>query len=215
MKTFIDHNLTPLKRILHNNKRLYLIENQKYPSVTTITSLLSAESIKKWRESVGEEEANRISKKASKRGTSIHSLCEAYLKGDDYNTPLCDVDMFHSLKPHLEHIDNIHCLESPLYSNSLKIAGTVDCIAEYCNELSVIDFKTSTKPKKKEWIEGYFMQAAAYSYMFYERTRIAVPNIKIIIGVDDEEPQIFSERATPWLKKFIELRKDYERKYGI
>ena len=216
MKTFIKHELPSLLQINEGGKRTYQTpDGANYPSVTTVTSWYSAPSIQEWRKKVGPKEANRICKKASTRGTAIHELCENYLKHGSAEAHIADVEVFTSLKPHLDLIDNIHCLENRLFSHKLKVAGTVDCIAEYDGQLSIIDFKTSAKPKKIEWIDNYFMQTAAYSYMFWEMTGILVDNCKVIIGVDDHDPQVFDQPVNQWLKKFIQVRQDYKVYCGI
>ena len=147
--------------------RLYEVGDGKwYPSVTTVTSHRKKDSIIKWRKRVGEAEANKISGRASARGNKFHSMVESYLKNEtvsfDDKSPLASF-LFKTAKETLHRIDNIHLLESPLYSDSLRIAGRVDCIAEYDGELAVIDFKTSTKEKKESWIENYFVQETAYA----------------------------------------------------
>lgn len=216
MKTFIQHDLPSLKRIDGDGSRTYLTPSgAKYPSVTSVTGLYSAAGIQKWRNRVGIQEANKITKRASNRGTAIHSLCENYLKIGEVQPELPDQEMFKSLQPYLDKIDNIHCLETQLYSHHLEVAGTVDCIAEYDGKLCVIDFKTSSKPKKREWIDGYFMQTSAYSFMFWELTNIPVGKVLILVGVDDHEPQVFVEHVSSWLDQFRDLRKEYRSVKGI
>jgi len=212
MKTFIDHGFKKLKRIDSPTGRLYETPSgESYPSVTTITGLHSKQSIIEWRKRVGEEEANKISARASGRGTRIHNLCEKYLLGTPEEPSMFDKAVFNSLIPHLDYIDNIHALESPLYSHHLKVAGTVDCVAEYKGKLSVIDFKTSAKLKNRDWIHSYFMQTSAYAVMFEERTGIPIGKMIILVGIDDEDPQIFNERRDDWIGEFQQLRSDYRK----
>lgn len=135
--------------------RTYSVEGMNYPSVTTVIGHSKKKSIMEWRRRVGEEEANKISKRASTRGNKTHKLAELYLSNQDiskYKDDPMSMGLFYLIKPHLDSINNIHALEAPLYSRMLKIAGRVDCIAEYKGELAIIDFKTSTKLKKEEWI---------------------------------------------------------------
>lgn len=214
MKTFIQHDIPSLVQINSDGGRVYQTPTgDKYPSVTTIMSFLSAKDIQAWRKRVGTEEANKVSARASRRGSSIHSLCENYLKEEKIDVDIFDQDVFNTLIPHLDLIDNIHCLETKLFSNILKVAGTVDCVAEYNGKLSIIDFKTSKKAKKKEWISNYFMQTAAYGMMFWELTGIAIDNVCIIMGVDDQEALIFQEPLRPWLQQFrVARRQFYEAK---
>jgi|TARA_B100002019_G_scaffold84665_1_gene73161 genome maintenance exonuclease 1 len=177
--------------------RLYEVGDGKwYPSVTTVTSHRKKDSIIKWRKRVGEAEANKISGRASARGNKFHSMVESYLKNEtvsfDDKSPLASF-LFKTAKETLHRIDNIHLLESPLYSDSLRIAGRVDCIAEYDGELAVIDFKTSTKEKKESWIENYFVQETAYAAMYYERSGVKVDKIVTLIATEEGGMQIFEK----------------------
>jgi genome maintenance exonuclease 1 len=146
------------------------------------------EAILEWRKRVGEEKANEVSRKATTRGTGVHKALETYLNNEDtseLNMMPNVKSLFVRMKQELdEKVNNIHCLEDKLYSHNLKLAGTVDCIAEYKGVLSVIDFKTSVRLKKKENIGGYFMQGAAYATMFNEMTNLNIEQVVILIGVD-------------------------------
>ena len=183
---FVDVELEPLEvePVNKDGVRFYKLPktDKYYPSVTSITSFKNAKFFKEWRTKIGEDEANRITARATQRGTAFHSIAEDYINGeldlDKYldNNPL-SVRMFQSAKDTLNRINNIHCLESFLYSHYLGLAGRVDCIAEFDGELAVIDFKTSTKEKKEEHIENYFVQETAYAAMFLERTGIEVKKI--------------------------------------
>ena len=211
MKTFIDHGFKKLKRVEIDGTRFYETESGNYPSVTTITGQLGKEAIMAWRKRVGDEEANRVSSRASGRGTRIHQLCEDYITQGKAEPSMFDAEMFNSIKHLLDDIDNIHALESPLYSHHLKVAGTVDCIGEYKGKLSVIDFKTSSRAKLKEDISGYFMQVSAYAVAFEELTGIPVNRLVIIMAVDNDEPIVFEEKRDNWIKGFIQLREDYRK----
>ena len=205
-----------------NGKRFYKTpEGLLYPSVTTITGQHGKDKIIEWRRRVGEEEANRISTKASNRGTKVHKICENYLNNEEdyartnpahiHKTMPDTIAMFKSLQPLLdEHVNNIHALEIPLYSHHLKVAGRVDCIAEYDGKLSIIDFKTSGKLKEESWIKGYFMQCSAYAVMYEERTGIPVSQIVIMIAVDSEYPQVFIKKRNDYIKDFISYREAYD-----
>lgn len=198
-----------------DGKRFYKTpEGLLYPSVTTITSQHGKDKILEWRKRVGEQEANRISTKASGRGTRVHKICENYLNNEDDFARKQMPDslvMFKSIQPLLdEHVNNIHALEVPLYSHHLRVAGRVDCIAEYDGKLSVIDFKTASKPKEEKWILNYFMQCSAYAVMYEERTKIPVPQIVIMIAVESEEPQVFIKKRNDYIKDFITYRNLYD-----
>lgn len=190
-----------------------------YPSVTTVTGLFGAKAIQQWRARVGDEEANRISSQASTRGTRIHQLCEDYLNNDDIDPSkytLYDAENFKALKPELDaNIDNIHLQEVRLYSDYLKMAGTVDCVAEWKGKLAIIDFKTAKKAKNREYILNYFCQASAYAIMYEERYNIPVSRIVILISVDGEPPQVFEDYRNNYVKPLIEVREQYRQQYGV
>lgn len=193
-------------------------DGKRYPSVTTLMAYKSRESIAAWREKVGEEEANKISNQSATRGTKIHDLAEKYLLNEDLNTDnlsLLDMQMWKNLKTEINDIDNIHAIEDPLFSNYLRLAGRVDCIAEYKGVLSVIDFKTSRKPKRKEWIDGYFMQCSAYAIMFEEMTKIPVPQTVVMMTVEGDDPQVFIEKRDNYADQLLDLRLEYERHYRL
>ena len=189
MYNHIRHDFPQLLQENTDGKRLYVAPNgERYPSVTTVIADHGKEAILEWRKRVGDEKANEISRKATTRGTSVHKVLEAYLNNEDTSgfEMMPNVkSLFVRMKQELESkVNNIHCLESRLFSHELKLAGTVDCIAEYKGVLSVIDFKTSIRLKKKENIGGYFMQGAAYATMFNEMTNLNIEQIVILIGVD-------------------------------
>ena len=188
--------------------RLYEVsEGRWYPSITTITSHKKKDSILKWRKRVGEATANKISSQASNRGNKFHGMVECYLKNEglpkDETHPLASY-LFRSAIETLDRINNIHLLEAPLYSDHLRIAGRVDCIAEFDGELAVIDFKTSTKPKQESWIENYFVQEAAYAAMYYERCGVEVQKVVTIIAVEDGTMQVIEKRNLNELYKLLQ-----------
>ena len=212
---FVDVELEPLEvePVNKDGVRFYRLPktDKYYPSVTSITSFKNAKFFKEWRTKIGEDEANRITARATQRGTAFHSIAEDYINGeldlDKYldNNPL-SVRMFQSAKDTLNRIDNIHCLESFLYSHYLGLAGRGDCIAEFDGELAVIDFKTSTKEKKEEHIENYFVQETAYAAMFLERTGIEVKKIVTLIATEEGSIQIFQKHN---LDDYLQLLKSY------
>ena len=201
-----------LNTINENGKRLYVTpDGEKYPSVTTVLSDYKKDAIIQWRKRVGEKEANKISTKASRRGTKVHKLCEDYLNNESAfkgYTP-DNVEMFKSIQPTLNEIEVVYAQERTLFSHHLKTAGRVDCVGKFRGKPHIIDFKTSNKPKKWEWIDNYFMQGSAYSVMWEEMTGIPIPYIAIIIAVADDTPQIFVENRDTWINKFIEVRNNY------
>lgn len=212
-----EKQLIELETINEENRRLYVTpEGEKYPSVTTVLGWSKIESIKKWRKSVGEEAANRISGKAATRGTKFHYQVEDYLNNKEvsFETPY-QKELFSSVQDYLNRINNIHLQEKSLYSTFLKTAGRVDCIAEYEGRLSVIDFKTSSKRKREEYISDYFMQGSAYCVMYEERTGIPIDTVVIIMAVDGDEPQLFKVKRDDYIDGYREVRKNYEEAFGI
>ena len=197
----------------HGKRHYVTPSGELYPSITTILSEFSKASIQEWRKRVGETEANKISGKASRRGTSVHSVCESYIKNEDGyfdgQTPNI-IELFKTIEPFLERVDNIHGVELALYSKHFGVAGRTDLIAEFDGVLSVIDYKTSNKIKKKEWCESYFAQGAFYGIAYEELTKIPVSQVVIIIAVDNEHPQLFVEKRDDWVDKIWEAKKLYE-----
>lgn len=189
---------------------------KQYPSVTTVLSILSEEAIQKWRARVGAEEANKISHRASTRGTAVHEIIEKYLDNDPqfkegYMPNI--ISDFMDVKQILdERVGTIYAQECPLYSDYLKIAGRVDCVAEFDGKPSIIDFKTSRKTKKKSWIENYFIQESAYAIMWEERTGMPITQLVTIISVDNEDSQVFIEHRDNWDAKLLETIDEYKKR---
>ena len=209
------HNFPNLKAKTTEKGRRYFVEGNAYPSVTTVIGEMKKKSIIEWRRKVGEEEANAISKRATTRGNKCHKLAEDYLSNkplDRYRDDVLSLGLFHQIRPYIDKINNIHALEESLYSHTLKLAGRVDCIAEYDNELAIIDFKTSTKFKREEWIQDYFSQETAYAIMFQELTGLKVKQLVTIIAVETGTPQVFVKKDiltyVPKLKEYIDYYKD-------
>ena len=209
------HNFPNLKAKTTAQGRRYFVEGNAYPSVTTVIGEMKKKSILEWRRKVGEEEANSISKRATTRGNKCHKLAEDYLSNkplDRYRDDVLSLGMFHQIRPYIDKINNIHALEESLYSHTLKLAGRVDCIAEYDNELAIIDFKTSTKFKREEWIQDYFSQETAYAIMFQELTGLKVKQLVTIIATEQGTPQIFVKdnilEFVPKLKEYIDYYKE-------
>jgi len=211
----VELDLQPLEREHIDGVRYYKIPDEeeliKMVSITSVTSHFNKEIFVKWRKRVGNEEADKITKAATGRGTDMHTLTEHYLKNEDLPEvrPISDF-LFKIAKGHLNKINNIYALEGPLYSKELGIAGTVDCIAEYDGELAIIDFKTSKKPKPRNWIEHYFVQCMAYGCMLYEMTGISIKKLVIIMACENGECVIYEERDKA---KYIKLLTQYINKF--
>jgi len=198
------------------------------PSITTVLSILSRDSIAKWRARVGEKEANRVSYRASTRGTAVHEICEQYVNNDpDYDKYMAInpdngemkmttrtpdlIDSFLKIKPILdERLTVVHAQEAPLYSTHLGVAGRVDCVGVFDGKLSIIDYKTSMKPKRLDWIKNYFMQESAYSIMWEERTGMPITQLVTIISVDNHEPQVFIEHRDNWVRPLRDTITQYK-----
>ena len=195
--------------------RVYVApDGSKFPSITTVLSILSEDSIREWRNRVGEDEANKISHRASTRGTAVHDIIERYLKNEDTTDYLPHIKQsLENVRPILDRsIGKIFGLETALYSRHLGMAGRCDCIAEFDGVPSIIDFKTSRKVKKKEWISNYFAQMSAYAIMFEERTGMPITNTVVIMDVDGHEPLVFKEHRDNWTKLLLDTKKEYDRR---
>ena len=198
---------------LPNGVRHYVTpEGKKYPSVTTILGAQSKQGILEWRKKIGEEEANKISRAAASRGTKLHTHVENYLNNVNAIEPktIFQKELFDSILSHLHRIDNIHLQEERLYSDHLRLAGTVDCIGEFDGKLAVIDFKTASRQKEKDWIKSYFMQCAAYAIMYEERTGTPISKLVVLIAVEGDSPQVFIEKRDNWVAELLKCRDSYE-----
>jgi len=194
--------------------RLYeLPSGQWVPSITSVTSFYNRQTFINWRKRVGIEEANRITKKATTRGTDFHEAAQAYLENrdlvwEDY-LPATKF-MFHHAAPYLDKINNIHAIERTLYSEYLGLAGRVDCIAEYEGELAVIDFKTSTKIKPEKWMENYFVQEMFYASAYYELTKIPVTKLITLMVTPGGEVKVFDKRNKgDYIKLLVRYIKEF------
>ena len=218
MKTF-NHvgaakELKPLSATQVKGRRFYKTpEDNWYPSVTTIVSHISSATLKAWEERVGFEEAEKVRRTSALRGTKYHGIVEAYLKGDTKTVDKSEglpAYLFRFSREVLDNIDNVHAIEAPLYSDDLRIAGRVDCIAEYCGELAIIDFKTTKELKREEWLHKYFVQEAAYAYMYWERTGCEVKKLVTISVAEDGQIQVVEKYdKTPYIDVLCEWIKEF------
>ena len=218
MKQF-DHvklngELPDIKTESIKGKRFYVTpEGNKYPSITTVLSDRNKEGIRKWRESVGQDVANQVMRQAASRGTAVHTLIENYLNNEELSKQdVLPVALFATIKSELDNINNIRIQEGGLYSDYYGVAGRVDCIADYKGVLSVIDFKTSTKEKKEEWIENYFIQGSAYCEMYEERFDQPIDRVVILIVTEDGGIQTFSKRKDDYLPLLKTAIKEFNEK---
>ena len=215
MFNHVDLDLPTLDRETIDGVRYYQTPegNKKLVSITSVISYINRQIFIDWRKKVGTEEADKITRKATSRGTDYHTLAENHLDNKEFEKgtvqPLSEI-LFLQSKDKLNSINNVHALESSLYSLELGIAGTVDCIAEYEGELAVIDFKTSKKPKPREWIDHYFVQCAAYACMLFEMTGIMVKKFVIIMSCENGECVVYEQYNK---RKYINLLSKYIREF--
>mgnify|MGYP005712997875 FL=1 len=218
MKKF-DHvklngELPDIKTESIKGKRFYVTpDGNKYPSITTVLSDRNKEGIRKWRESVGQDVANQVMRQAASRGTAVHTLIENYLNNEELSKQdVLPVALFATIKSELDNINNIRIQEGGLYSDKLGVAGRVDCIAEYKGKISVIDFKTSTKEKKEEWVENYFIQGSAYCEMYEERSLQPIEQVVILIVTEDGAVQTFIKDKKDYLPLLTTAIKEFNEK---
>jgi len=209
-----------LDTISENGQRYYTDSTKtiKYPSVTTVTGLHSRKHIKLWRERVGEEEANKITSQATKRGTIFHQNIEDYLRKEKEFIEFQNViqeGMFRAVQPVLDEIIPIS-LEAPLFSNELQMAGRVDCVGLFNNKLAIIDFKSSSKPKEDYMAKQWYIQMTAYAIMVEELTGKPIEDLIAIVGVEGMNTfQIFISKPSDHIEDLMQLREQYRNLYGL
>ena len=227
--SFVDRRssyvIPELEQINLDGQRFYATPSgAKYPSMSTLVKLLSGDAIAQWRKRVGPEEANRVGARASRRGTTVHALAENYLLGNRsefitlHRKAMPDTHAnWKGMKEHLDaKISEVRASECRLFSHALRLAGTTDFIGVYGGKLCVIDFKTSGKWKKREWIDGYFIQGDGYGMMWEELTGETPEDVVIIMATDGlPEPQVFVEPYGSSMKKLKQLRLDFYKAHGV
>ena len=202
------------KGMNQNGFRFYKIDGKHYPSITSILSIQKKEGLEKWRKNVGEEAAKWEMARAARRGKATHTLVEQYLRGQPQTiNDVLPNGMFRLLKPYLEQIDNIHCLEKIMYSHKLTLAGQVDCIAEYNGKLSVIDFKTANKERIDSWNHNYYMQCTAYAIMYEELFGTPIEQIVILQSGEDGSCNAFIKDKATYMSDLEKSIKDFYKYY--
>jgi genome maintenance exonuclease 1 len=208
--------LSPLPTEEIDGRRFYVTpDGKKYPSITTVLGHFKKQQLKEWRDRIGHEEAGKITRRASTRGTKFHNLMEKYLRNENdlFENIMPDMKQsFKDIQIMVDKIDNIHYIECPLYSHKLGVAGRTDVIAEFDGKLSVIDFKTSLREKKESHIENYFEQATAYSIMYEELTNQPIEQIVVMISVDNlPEPQLFVKSKKDYINSLVNKIATYRK----
>lgn len=209
----INETTDSLTEIQKSGKRFYSTPDGEFPSVTTVVGYGKQNFFAEWRRKNPEE-----SRRVLARGTKFHSIIESYIKNEDIDMENMFPNfkaLFNLLKPALDNIDNIAAIETPLWSKILGLAGRTDCIAEYNGKLSIIDFKASTKEKRKQDVESYFLQATAYALMYQERTGVIVDNFVIMIACEDGLSQVFEDNPIKYVKKLKKAIDHYRSEIGI
>jgi genome maintenance exonuclease 1 len=209
-----------LKTIESPKGRFYITpEGNKYPSITTILGAEEKPYLKSWRASLGEVRADKETKRAADRGTAVHLMIERFLNNDPNPTKgqlLEHIGEFNTLRLHLKRINNIITQESALWSDTLKIAGRVDCVGEFKGKLSVIDFKTSTNNKSESMIQDYWLQTTAYALMVHERYDVQIDNVVIIMSVErGMVPLIFKKQVDEYIEPLIKRINTYHTTIGV
>lgn len=217
MKNFVqlDESKFPqTKGMNQGGFRFYQVDGKNYPSVTTILGVQKKPGLEQWRKNVGEAAAKWEMARAARRGKAVHTLVEQYLKGE---TPairdVLPLGMFKLMKPYLDQIDNIHCLEKIMYSHKLTLAGQVDCIAEYNGKLSVIDFKTANKERIDSWNHSYYLQCTAYAIMYEELFGTPIEQIVILQSGEDGSMKPFVKDKATYTSDLETAIKDFYKYY--
>ena len=214
MYKFIKHDIPQCEQLNLPEGRRYKTPNGDiYPSVTTVLSTNGNPIIAEWRAKVGDEVADRITNAAAERGTLVHAWCEAYLKTEPIIVPRMQeeaAEMFGYMVPELQKIQEVHALEQRLWSDKLRVAGTVDCVARINGRLYIVDFKTSTRYKSRNDIPNYFMQCAAYALAWYERTGMVISQMRILITTGEFGMLVYDEPVLKWIPQFEDLRLKFD-----
>ena len=213
----IDKSVLPTAKGKRQGKyRFYDINGTNYPSVTSILGVRKKVELQQWRDKIGENVANWEMGRAARRGTATHNLIENYIKGEPLEEKsVLPLGLFKLMKPYIDQINNIHCLETVLYTSKYRLAGQVDCIAEYNGKLSVIDFKTANKERKEEWIDNYFLQCTAYGLMYEELFKKEIDQIVVIIGGEDGSIATYIKEKKDYIKKLETVIEDFYKMFEL
>jgi len=213
--THVLHPEIPkIKQVNIDGVRYYDTPDGTLISITSLLKNFTPEGILEWRKAVGEEVANEVMRAAADRGSKVHKIIENCLSNKSENDLVGNYGelaarMFSQMIPALDKIDRIRTLEKGLYSTRFGIAGRVDCIAEYDKELTVIDFKTSTR-KRDERNETHLVQASFYSLAWEERTGEKVSQIAILTTTEDGELDVYRDDPSNHVDRLEEMIEEYK-----
>jgi len=213
----IDVEFKELNVIEEDGQRLYDTPKGNLVSVTTVTGWRKSLFFAEWRKH-NPKEASRV----THRGNKLHTLIEHYINNEfspddaEHKAAISPdtLELFLQLQPELDKIDNVYAQEVPLFSEALGLAGRVDCVAEYDGKLSIIDFKGSTRSKRKSGIKNYFLQATAYAIMWQEMTGTPIDNFAILISCEDGKVQVFEGRPLDYVRDLKDCIDDYKTNSG-
>ena len=190
-----------------------------YPSASTVVGYSEDKTyLEEWRSTVGNKTADEISRRGTTRGTLIHTNIENFILGKPETFNMfhqAERQMYKNVMPFIDGLEEIYCLETQMWCDRFKVAGTVDMVGIHNGALKVIDWKTSSRYKTKDDIPGYFMQGAAYAAMVYERYQLQCPSIAIVITTQDDGLLVYEEKTITWLPRFLEAREKYEKEKGL
>jgi genome maintenance exonuclease 1 len=217
--TSLPFQLPDLSVVQQNGLRWYKTpEGNFYPSATTVIGIEEPQALRDWRTSLGPKKADKETKRAADRGTAVHKMIEEFLNNNSEPTSgheLENIKLFNQVKLKLRNINNIQTQETALWSDRLKIAGRVDCIAEYNGVLSIVDFKTSNNNKYNEMVDKYFIQTTAYALMYFERFNIPIEDSTVIVAVEKGMvPMVYSRKIDPYVPQLLKLINTFYEKYG-
>ena len=218
--------LEKIKATTNNGNRLYETPSgDLYPSITTVLSPRNKKGLMEWRKRVGEDVANHVARTAAARGTKVHHMCEDYLNNMSIDDPekwaqhkknFLPYCLFEQLKNQtFNNIGDIYAQEAGLYSDKYKVAGRVDCIAKYKGDISIIDFKTSTKERSDDWNENYYIQGSAYAEMFEELTGISTNQVVILVVTEDGTVQEFVKQKSNYTGLLVDAISDWREQNVI
>jgi genome maintenance exonuclease 1 len=216
--TFIHQPLqiTPIEAITSDDgSRVYVTpKGDRYPSVTTVLGTVEKPELIEWRNRVGDHAADKKTRTSARRGKALHTMVEDYLNNTNSTIPDATMPLntmlFKSIRGILDrNVEIVRAQEATLYSDFLETAGQVDLAARWDGTDSIVDFKTKEKPQKIQWMDQYFIQTSAYAVMIEELTGRPIPQLVILVAVEDGDPQIFITKRDKYISKFIEIRKKY------